>query len=199
VSPERNEINRVDIGAGIYVPAPAGGPLATPEDHAGRQRVPAIALAAGAALAALAVVRLGVTPSGLLAAALLPVLAALAAIDIRARVLPNRIVGPAIAGVLSWQLVFFTGAWSEWLLAGVGAGVLLILPGLLVPGAVGMGDVKLAVLLGLALGAGVVPALVLAFLAAAPAAVIILALRGRRATMPYGPFLALGAAVVLVV
>ena len=199
MSPERNEINRVDIGAGIYVPAPAGGPLATPEDHAARQRVPAIALAAGAALAALAVFRLGVTPSGLRAAALLAVLTALAAVDIRARVLPNRIVGPAIAGVLSWQLVFFTGAWSEWLLAGAGAGVLLILPGLLVPGAVGMGDVKLAVLLGLALGAGVVPALVLAFLAAAPAAVIILALRGRRATMPYGPFLALGAAVVLVV
>jgi leader peptidase (prepilin peptidase)/N-methyltransferase len=60
-----------------------------------------------------------------------------------------------------------------------------------------MGDVKLAVLLGVALGAGVTTALVLGFLAAAPAALVVLARRGRRATLPYGPFLALGAAVVL--
>jgi prepilin signal peptidase PulO-like enzyme (type II secretory pathway) len=39
----------------------------------------------------------------------------------------------------------------------------------------------------------------LAFVAAVPAALIMLARGGRRATMPYGPFLALGAAVVLLV
>src|SRR5439155_20870548 len=131
------------------------------------------------------------------AAAVLPVLAALAAIDIRARVLPNRIVGPAIAAVLVWQLAFFPARWEEWLLAGLGAGAFLLLPGLLRPGAVGMGDVKLAVLPGVALGGAVMAALLLALLFSVPAAIIVLARRGRQATMPYGPFLALGAAVVL--
>jgi leader peptidase (prepilin peptidase)/N-methyltransferase len=128
---------------------------------------------------------------------MLVVLAALAAVDLRARVLPNRIVAPAIAAALAWQLAFFPGRWYEWLLAGLGAGVFLLVPGLLQPGAVGLGDVKLAVLLGIALGAAVVSALMLAFLLAAPVALAVLARRGRNATLPYGPFLALGAAIVL--
>ena len=49
---------------------------------------------------------------------------------------------------------------------------------------------NLALLVGIA-------ALMLAFVFSFPAAVITLARRGRQATMPYGPFLALGAAVVL--
>lgn len=203
MSAEPDDIRRFDVGDGIYVRVPAlagaaaGVPAAAPEDLAARRRVPPAALAAGAGLAALALARIGITPRGVLAAAMLAVLAALAAVDLRARVLPNRIVGPAICGALCWQLAFFPGRWEEWLLAGLGAGAFLMLPGLLAPGAVGMGDVKLAVLLGIALGAGVTTALVLAFLAAAPAALIVLARCGRHATMPYGPFLALGAAVVL--
>jgi leader peptidase (prepilin peptidase)/N-methyltransferase len=200
---EPDDIRRLDVGDGIYVRMPAlatgppGGGLSAPEDPADRRRVPPAALAVGAALAVVALVRLGITPEGVLAAAMLADLAALAAVDLRARVLPNRIVGPAICAALCWQLAFFPGRWQEWLLAGLGAGAFLMLPGLLSPGAVGMGDVKLAVLLGVALGAGVTMALVLGFLAAAPAALIVLARRGRQATMPYGPFLALGAAVVL--
>jgi leader peptidase (prepilin peptidase)/N-methyltransferase len=200
--PEPDEIRRLDVGDGIYVRVPAlatapPGTPAAPEDLAARRRVPPAALAVGAALALLALVRLGVTPRGVLAAAMLAVLTALAAVDLRERLLPNRIVGPAICGVLCWQLAFFPAQWQEWLLAGLGAGAFLMLPGLLAPGAVGMGDVKLAVLLGVALGAAVTTALMVAFLAAAPAALIVLRRRGRRATMPYGPFLALGAAVVL--
>jgi leader peptidase (prepilin peptidase)/N-methyltransferase len=207
VPPEPDEIRRLDIGAGVYirVPAAAGagaGPgldLPAPVDEAARRRVPPVALAAGGALAAAELLWRGITPTGVLAAALLPILAALAAVDVRARVLPNRIVGPAIVGALCWRLAFFPERWQEWLLAGLGAGAFLMLPGLLRPGAVGMGDVKLAVLLGVALGAGVTAALMLAFVAAVPAALIMLARGGRRATMPYGPFLALGAAVVLLV
>jgi leader peptidase (prepilin peptidase)/N-methyltransferase len=205
MAPDRDEIRRLDIGDGIYVRVPATAPVApagaAPEPEAGsaRPRVPRAALAVGAGLGAVALARLGFSASGVLAAALLVALTALAAVDLRARVLPNRIVGPAIAGVLCWQLAFSPGRWEEWILAGLGAGAFLLLPGLLRPGAVGMGDVKLAVLLGLALGANVTSALAIAFLAAGPAALVVLARRGRRATMPYGPFLALGAAVVLLV
>jgi leader peptidase (prepilin peptidase) / N-methyltransferase len=200
MSAEPHEIRRVDVGDGIYVRIPAEPVEAPPEpreDDRDRRRVPPVALAAGAALAAAALVRHGVTPGGVLAAGLLFVLAALTAVDLRARVLPNRLVGPAIAATATWQLAFSPGHWTEWLLAGLGAGAFLLLPALVRPGAVGMGDVKLAVLLGIALGTGVVAALLLAVLIAAPAALILLARRGANATMAYGPFLAFGAAVVL--
>jgi leader peptidase (prepilin peptidase) / N-methyltransferase len=197
MSAEPHEIRRVDVGDGIYVRIPAGPAPVPPGSPDDRRRVPPVALAAGAALAAAALVRHGVTSDGVLAAALLFVLAALAAVDLRARVLPNRLVGPAIAATAAWQLAFSPSHWSEWLLAGLGAGAFLLLPGLLRPGAVGMGDVKLAVLLGLALGGGVIAALLVGLVIAAPAALILLARRGAGATMAYGPFLAFGAAVVL--
>jgi prepilin signal peptidase PulO-like enzyme (type II secretory pathway) len=60
----------------------------------------------------------------------------------------------------------------------------------------GMGDVKLGVLLGVALGQDVVAALLIGMLSAVPAALFVMS-RGRAAALPYGPFLALGAAVVL--
>jgi leader peptidase (prepilin peptidase) / N-methyltransferase len=190
--PEGREVRRVDVGDGIFVAVPAGAPA----------RAPALALAIGAVLSAAALARFGVTPEALLAAGLLPVLAALAAIDLRARVLPNRIVGPTMLVVLAWQLVFFTDRVPECLLAAVGAGAFLLLPSLVQPGAVGMGDVKLAALLGLAFGADVVAALLIGFIAAAPVAGAILLFggaRARRAALPFGPFLALGAGVVLLV
>jgi prepilin signal peptidase PulO-like enzyme (type II secretory pathway) len=59
-----------------------------------------------------------------------------------------------------------------------------------------MGDVKLVLLLGFALGAAVLPALVLGTLAAALAGAVLLVRDGRDArgrTIPYGPFLAFGA------
>ena len=202
---EHDEVRRVDVGAGIYVRVPAAeGPTAAtaapPPSEAPSRRVPAAALAGGATLAAVALVRLGAGPQGLLAAGLLAVLSALAAVDLRARVLPNRIVGPALAATLAWQLAFFPERWAEWLLAGLGAGAFLLLPSLLRPGAVGMGDVKLGVLLGIALGADVASALTIGLVSAMPVALFLLHRGGAAAkgtTMPYGPFLAFGAAVVL--
>jgi leader peptidase (prepilin peptidase)/N-methyltransferase len=196
---EGRELRRVDVGEGIFVSVPADGP-ASPAQVRPSTRVPALALAVGAVLSGAAIVRFGVTAEGLLAAGLLPVLAALAAIDIRARVLPNRIIGPALLAVLAWQVVFFADRVPECLVGAVGAGAFLLLPSLVQPGAVGMGDVKLAALLGLTFGADVVAALLIGFLAAAPVAGTILLLRGadaRRAALPFGPFLALGAGVLL--
>jgi leader peptidase (prepilin peptidase)/N-methyltransferase len=200
---ERDDVRRVGIGSGIFVRIPATAPdgpgLPPAPPPPASRRVPRAALLGGGALAAGALLRLGTNPHGLLAAGLLATLAALAAVDVRARVLPNRIIGPALLAVLAWQLAFFGDRWSEWLLAGLGAGALFLLPSLVRPGAIGMGDVKLAVLLGVALGADVVSALTIGCLSAVPAALYLLARRGgaRGASIPYGPFLALGAAAVL--
>src|SRR5262249_19044311 len=149
-------------------------------------------LAVGAVLAALALVRVGVNADGILAAGVLAVLAVLSAIDIRWRLLPNMIVLPATAAVLVWQIAFSPARAAEWLLGGIGAAVLLSLPSLVRPGAIGMGDVKLGALLGATLGGGVLSALMLGFLALLPAALVVLIRRGaagRSATLPLGPFL----------
>lgn len=199
MAPDVREVRRVDVGDGIFVSVPAGD-AGAPLDERPSTRVPPLALAVGAVLSGAAVARLGITPEGVLAAALLPVLAALTAIDLRARVLPNRIIGPAFVAVLAWQVVFFADRVPGCLLAAVGAGAFLLLPSLLQPGAVGMGDVKLAALLGLVLGSDVIAALLIGSLAAAPVAAALLLLgraEARRAAIPFGPFLALGAGIVM--
>jgi leader peptidase (prepilin peptidase) / N-methyltransferase len=199
---EPDEVRRVDIGAGIYVRIPATEPT-QPEPAPAAPRawsVKPASLVLGAVLAALALVRVGVNADGILAAGVLAVLAVLSAIDIRWRLLPNRIVLPATVAVIAWQIAFSPDRAVEWLLASIGAAVLLLLPSLVQPGAIGMGDVKLGALLGATLGASVLSALMLGFLALLPAALVVLIRRsaaGRSATLPLGPFLAFGAAVVL--
>jgi leader peptidase (prepilin peptidase)/N-methyltransferase len=200
---DQPDIRRIDIGEGIYVRAPDAG---SPAEEPGHPSAPArawtvrpVAVAAAAGVAGVALVRLGVDAHGVLAASLLAVLVVLASTDLQARVLPNRIVFPATAAVLGWQLAFFSDQAPEWLLAALGAAVFMLLPALIRPGAMGMGDVKLAMLLGAALGRDVLSALTIGCLAVVPVALWLLVRRRgvRTATVPLGPFLALGAAVVL--
>jgi leader peptidase (prepilin peptidase)/N-methyltransferase len=123
------------------------------------------------------------------------VLVLLAVIDIRTRLLPNRVVLPAAALVLTAQLALFPERWLEWIVASFGASLLLFAAALARPGGLGMGDVKLALLLGAALGWSVAPALLIGLLAASVAGLALIALHGwsaRKATIPLGPFLAIG-------
>ena len=141
-------------------------------------------------------------PSGrfVFAALFISVLCVLSATDIAERRLPNRIVLPAFAVVLAGQVVLFPDRTLEWTFAALGAALILALPLLVNPAGIGMGDVKLALLLGAALGSAVVAALVVASFAAAAYALLLLARDGRaarRAAMPLGPFLAFGAIVAL--
>ena len=204
MDPDAFDIRRIDVNddISIYVPVTPTADSAAPSDDratARAWRVRPAALALGGVLAFAALVRIGPTPAGLLAAGVLCVLAVLAVIDLEVRLLPNRILLPALAAVLAWQLAFFPGHFLESLIACVGAAIFLLLPSLFRRGAMGMGDVKLAALLGAALGAPVVIALAVGSLAAWPVA-LVLVIRGasvRGATIPFGPFLAFGAAVVL--
>jgi leader peptidase (prepilin peptidase)/N-methyltransferase len=196
--PEGHDVVRLDVGEGLFVQVPTGE--APAERDAARPSVPWPAVAIGFALSIYAIARLGATHRGILAAGLLPVLAALAGVDLRTRLLPNRLVLPALGVVLTYQIISFPDRTPEWLLGALGGAAVILLPGLLRPGAMGMGDVKLAALLGAALGAQVLPALLIGFVAVLPAAVAVLLRQGaagRAATLPLGPFLALGGAAML--
>jgi prepilin signal peptidase PulO-like enzyme (type II secretory pathway) len=134
------------------------------------------------------------------AALFIGALCVLAAIDLTERRLPNRIVLPTTAIVLAAQILLFPDRALEWILAAIGAAVVLLLPLLVLRDGVGMGDVKLMLLLGAALGSAVATALVVGSLAAAAYAVLLLMRGGgdaRRASFPLGPFLAFGALVAL--
>jgi leader peptidase (prepilin peptidase)/N-methyltransferase len=127
-------------------------------------------------------------------------LCVLAAIDLEWRVIPNRIVLPSAGIILAAQIAFFGGHALEWIACGLGAALVLLLPTLLKAEAIGMGDVKLGLLLGAGLGVDVAKALLLGSLAAVPVALWILATRGlaaRSETIPLGPFLALGGVLAL--
>jgi leader peptidase (prepilin peptidase) / N-methyltransferase len=204
MEPDAFEIRQIDVGGDIsvWVPVareddPPTSPALDPLETAWSVRPAGIAL--GGALALAALLRIGVTPAGVLAAGVLCVVGVLAVIDLDVRLLPNRIVLPAIAGALAWQLAFLPERFGEAVLAALGAAAFLLLPSLVRRGAMGMGDVKLAALLGAALGAPVALALAVGSLAAWPVALLLVVRRAsvRGATIPFGPFLAFGAAVVL--
>jgi leader peptidase (prepilin peptidase)/N-methyltransferase len=128
------------------------------------------------------------------------VLVVLSFIDVRTRRLPNRIVLPAAAVVLAAHVAIAPDRALEWVVAALGAFALLLAAALAYPGGLGMGDVKLALLLGAALGWAVGAALVIGFAAAGLAGVLMIVRSGwsaRRAALPLGPFLALGALAAL--
>jgi leader peptidase (prepilin peptidase)/N-methyltransferase len=126
------------------------------------------------------------------------VLVTLSAIDLRRRIVPNRIVIPAAAIVLVAHTAIDPSV--EWALAALGASGFLFAAALAYPKGLGMGDVKLALLLGAMLGAAVSVGLMLGFLAALVPSVVLLARHGsaaRKMGVPLVPFLAFGAVVAL--
>ena len=140
----------------------------------------------------------GPTPEAALAAGFCAVLVALSVIDARHRIVPNRIVVPA-AGV---ALVAHTAIdpsleWLAWSLAAAGALFLVVLA---YPKGLGLGDVKLALLLGAVLGASVTVALMIGLFAALVPAAILVSRHGasaRKMGVPLVPFLSLGAVIAL--
>jgi leader peptidase (prepilin peptidase) / N-methyltransferase len=128
----------------------------------------------------------------LLVTALVPIVL----IDLEHRLIPNKITLPAaIAGVVA-ILVFDTDFIVEALIAAAAAGGFFFLAAVLYPRGMGMGDVKLAGLLGLYLGRAVGPALFAALILGVVVGGIIIArvgtTAGRKTAVPFGPFLAIG-------
>jgi leader peptidase (prepilin peptidase) / N-methyltransferase len=131
------------------------------------------------------------------------VLIAVAAIDLDLHVIPNKIVYPAAAwGVVSAVLIRIDDL-PELAAWGAGAFLFMLIAALAYPAGMGMGDVKLTGVIGLYLGSSVVPALLVAFLSGTAVGIGIMArhgvAEGRKKGVPFGPFLALGGIVALLV
>ncbi len=120
-----------------------------------------------------------------------------ALIDLEHRIIPNRITALGAALALAIGLALDPAGEPERLIAGAAAGGFLLLAALAYPGGMGMGDVKLAGMIGLFLGAAVAPALLTALLAGVLVGAVVIARRGarvgRKTAVPFGPFLAAGA------
>jgi leader peptidase (prepilin peptidase)/N-methyltransferase len=162
------------------------------------EAVTALLVAAGAA-------SFGDLGAAIMVPAMLSLMPALALIDLRHKIIPNRLMYPSLIGfpvvivlarLLGSELDPVRG------LIGLGAygGGLLIVA--LLSGGIGMGDVKLAAVIGLVLGA-----LGLRFVAVAAAAGVLfgglaaigalIAGRGRKSAIPFGPSITAGAVVAV--
>jgi leader peptidase (prepilin peptidase) / N-methyltransferase len=158
---------------------------------------PAVELLTAVLLAG-CVLAFGLSAEAAVAAFFCAVLVAVSAIDIEHRIIPNRIVLPATVVVLAANTARDLS--PEWIVAGLAASGFLFAAALAYPAGMGMGDVKLALLMGVALGKTVPVALIVGMLAAMIPGIVLFARHGKKARkmgIPFGPFLALGSVVAL--
>ena len=132
---------------------------------------------------------------------LVGILVPIALIDLEYRVIPNVIVVPAAIAAIVIGLALNPSKVPEQLIAGAAAGGFLLVFALLYPRGMGMGDVKLAAVLGLYLGRSVAVAVLVAVLTGTIVGGLIMArvgvAKGRKTAVPFGPFLAFGGIVAL--
>jgi leader peptidase (prepilin peptidase)/N-methyltransferase len=121
----------------------------------------------------------------------------IAVIDLDHKIIPNRLTGPAAVMAIALGVVLEPSHVPEQLAAGAAALVFFGLPAFINAKGMGMGDVKLAGVLGLYLGWAVVPAIFIALILGVVVGAAIIARKGmsegRRVKVPFGPFMAVGA------
>ena len=160
------------------------------------RRHPLVEALTAAAFVAVAIARGDDGAELVLGLVLVAVLVPLALIDLDTRLLPNRILLPAAVAAVVLGVLLDASGEGERLLAGLLAGGFFLLAAIAFPRGMGLGDVKLAAVLGLFLGRDVAAALLFALLAGVLAGVVIMRregiAEGRRQAIAFGPFLALG-------
>lgn len=121
--------------------------------------------------------------------------------DLDLRIVPNKVIVPALALGLVAQLFAVPEQWLTWTLSCLIAFGAMFVVALAYPAGMGMGDVKLAAVLGLYLGRTVAPAMLMAFLLGSLAGVVVMARSGtkagRKTAIPFAPFMALGGVFAL--
>ena len=120
------------------------------------------------------------------------------ATDLERRIVPNRVVLPAAAAVLVLDTVWHPS--PVWAIGAAGAAGFLLLAALAYPGGMGMGDVKLALLIGAMLGRTTPVGIMLGLLLGIVPSIVLIARHGsgaRKLAIPFAPFLAAGAVVAL--
>lgn len=158
-------------------------------------RDPRFVATVAALLAVATLVVRGADADGICWALVQVMLVGLAAEDLRSRRIPNVITAPVAVAAVAVRVALERSELVEILVAGAGAFAFFLVLALLTRGGLGMGDVKLAGLLGLLLGTAVATALFIGTLAGGVASVALLA-RGRKrgTTLAYGPYLCFGGA-----
>ena len=158
-------------------------------------RYPAVELLTGVLYALVVATQddaIGIALGLCLVTALVP----LTLIDLDVRRLPDAITAPAAVAALAAGLAFDIDGVPEQLIAGVVALGLFLLAAVMKPGGMGMGDVKLVGVLGLYLGRAVAPAIFIALILGVVVGGVIMSrvgvATGRKQTVPFGPFLAVG-------
>jgi leader peptidase (prepilin peptidase) / N-methyltransferase len=134
---------------------------------------------------------------------LVGILVPIALIDLEHRIIPNKITLPAALAALVIGALTKPSGLPEQLIAGAAAGGFLLVFALAYPRGMGMGDVKLAAVLGLFLGRSVGVAILVAVFTGTVVGAAVMArfgfAQGRKTAVPFGPFLAFGAIVALLV
>jgi len=157
---------------------------------------------AGAGLLCVGAVLTHETVAGIaLSITLVLLLVPAAAIDLEYRIIPNKLTATGAVLALVIGTALDPAGEPGRLIAGAAAGGFFLLAALAYPGGMGMGDVKLAAMMGLFLGAVVAPAILVALVAGVTTGAVIVARKGqsagRKTAVPFGPFLALGGFVAV--
>ncbi len=122
-------------------------------------------------------------------------------IDLEHHIIPNVLTALGVVAALALLLAFDSDSLLENVIAGLGAGGFFLLAALVYPAGMGMGDVKLAGVMGLFLGRAVIPAIFAALIAGTVIGSLVIARygmkEGRKKGIPFGPWLALGSLVGL--
>lgn len=168
------------------------------DDH--RRAIAAVALGTAAAVV-LTFHHYGINANGLGWSAAQVLLGFVAAWDVVTRRILNAVVLPASLIVIATRAAFVPSALAESLVAGAFAFAVFLVLAIAFRGGLGMGDVKLAGLLGLLLGRAAAGGLLAGCVAGGVAAALLVASgrAGRKSTFAYGPYLALGGALWILV
>jgi leader peptidase (prepilin peptidase) / N-methyltransferase len=154
-----------------------------------------------ALLCALVVIVKGADEDAVIGIVLVLLLVPVTLIDLDHHLIPNKITYPGFVLGVVLIAVLDTDSIVEHLIASAAAGGFLFLAWFFYPRGMGMGDVKLAFVLGIYLGRAVAPAMFVAFIAGALVGGLVIARKGvkdgRKAGIPFGPWLALGGVVGL--
>ncbi|HEX6390153.1 MAG TPA: prepilin peptidase [Solirubrobacteraceae bacterium] len=164
-------------------------------------RYPLVELTTGVLYGAVMAVAYDDTAEIALGLVLVTVLVVVTLIDLDHRLIPNKITYPAAPLALIIGLALDTDFVPEQLIAGASGFAFFFLAALAYPRGMGMGDVKLAGVMGLYLGRAVAPAIFIALITGVVVGGVIMArvgvAKGRKQAVPFGPFLAFGGVVAV--